>query len=223
MATTGFGVLETNGGRPRVLAQGVFTTLAGEPLPERLVLIHRGISNLCKKHRVDEVAVEELFFQKNVRSAIAVAHARGTILLSAGQAGARVYEYTPQQVKVALTGYGGAEKKQVQNMVQRVLALKEIPRPDDCADALAIAVCHAQNRNSRDRYVAAGVAPFGHVGRGQDPPTARRLVAKIQDAVKKEELARRSPRNGLGQVALRASPPRHQGTKEFTKAGRNPS
>lgn len=195
LATVGYGVLDVNGHRPRVLAQGVLQTARTQGLPDRLVAIHRGIQVLCRRHHVDEMAVEELFFSKNVRTAISVAHARGTVLLAGGQAGARVYEYTPQQVKIALTGYGGAEKKQMQRMVQRVLALPELPKPDDCADALALAFCHAQNRNARARFSVAGVAAEGHMGRGQDPPTARRLAARIQGLVREEERDRAARRS----------------------------
>lgn len=182
LATVGFGVVDTNVGALRALDQGVIQTAAGTPLPERLAAIHAGIRELCQRHRVGEVAVEELFFAKNARMALQVGHARGVILLAAGETGLPVYEYTARQVKESLTGYGEAEKRQVQLLVQRTLSLAALPRPDDAADALAIAVCHAHARGARLRMEKAGVLVPGPGRRGGDPPTARRLKALIRRA-----------------------------------------
>lgn len=147
LATVGFGVIETGAGKTAVLDYGVVTTPKNESLSVRLAMIEEDIAFLIKKYRPDEAAIEELFFNKNVTNAIAVAHARGVVLLTIVKTIGRIFEYTPLQIKQGLTGYGRAEKFQVQNMVKTILGLKEIPKPDDAADALAVALCHSQTKN----------------------------------------------------------------------------
>ena len=141
-ATTGYGLVRQIGNHLECIAYGTIQTAAGQPLCERLLKIYRDLQQLLQQHQPEGVAVEELFFSRNIRTAMAVGQARGVILLSAANAGLPVAEYTPLQVKQAVVGYGRAEKRQVQEMVRVLLALKGIPRPDDAADALAVAICH---------------------------------------------------------------------------------
>ncbi|NLY88834.1 MAG: crossover junction endodeoxyribonuclease RuvC [Firmicutes bacterium] len=145
-ASTGFGLLEQEGSRLRLLEYGVIRTEPGIPDAERLLQIHRGVGALLKNYRPEVIAVEELFFNKNSRTVLAVGQARGVVMLAAAQAELQVEEYTPLQVKMAVVGYGRAEKRQVQEMVKALLGLSRLPRPDDAADALAVAICHAHSR-----------------------------------------------------------------------------
>lgn len=131
-----------------MLQYGAITTPAGLPLAARLAQINRDIEELIGTFRPDEISVEELFFSKNITTGIAVAHARGVILCAAEKKKIPIYEYTPMQVKQAVAGYGLADKKQVMDMTRRLLKLKSVPRPDDAADALAIALCHARSATS---------------------------------------------------------------------------
>lgn len=148
-AIVGWGVIEYSGSRFRTLGYGSIQTPAGLPIVDRLEMIYRGMSEIIEKYKPDGMAVEELFFNTNTTTAIAVAEARGIILLSARLCGVEIGEYTPLQVKQAVVGYGRAEKKQVISMVTSLLGLKEPPKPDDTADALAVAVCHAHSACSR--------------------------------------------------------------------------
>ena len=148
VATIGFGLIEADRGSQRLLRYGVITTPAGLPLSNRLYQISQDMEELLSAFHPDEAAVEELFFSKNITTGIAVAHGRGVILLELERAGIPVYEYTPMQVKQAVAGYDGAEKRQVMLMTQRLLRMGEIPRPDDAADALAIAICHGRSATS---------------------------------------------------------------------------
>ena len=148
VATIGFGLVEAERARSRLLRYGVITTPAGLPLSTRLYQISQDMNQLIEQFKPDEIAVEELFFSKNITTGIAVAHGRGVILLEAERSGVPVFEYTPMQVKQAVAGYGGADKRQVMLMTQRLLKMKEIPRPDDAADALAIAICHGRSATS---------------------------------------------------------------------------
>ena len=148
VATIGFGLIEADRGSQRLLRYGVINTPAGLPLSNRLYQISQDMEDLLGAFHPDEAAVEELFFSKNITTGIAVAHGRGVILLELERAGIPVYEYTPMQVKQAVAGYGGAEKRQVMLMTQRLLRMGEIPRPDDAADALAIAICHGRSATS---------------------------------------------------------------------------
>lgn len=150
-AITGFGVIEQRGNRFRPIEFGVIRTVSTETLPIRLDRIFCAVGAIVQRHRPQAAAVEALFFNANAQTAFAVGQARGVILLACTQAGCELYEYTPQQVKQAVVGYGKAEKRQVQEMVRVLLALDDIPRPDDAADALGIALCHGQTRGVRDR------------------------------------------------------------------------
>ena len=146
-ATTGFGIIETNGAKPKFVDAGVITTPADAPMTERLKTIHDELSQIINETKPDEIAVELLYFATNVTTAMTVGQARGVILLCIAEAGLPVHEYTPLQVKMGVTGFGQAKKPQVQEMVKTLLGLQAIPRPDDAADALAIALTHA-NRTS---------------------------------------------------------------------------
>ena len=148
-AIVGWGVIEYRNARFRTVAYGSIQTPAGDRLENRLKAIFEGINELIKTYNPDAMAVEELFFNNNITTGIRVAEARGVILLAAELAGVKVQEYTPLQVKQAVTGYGRAEKKQVITMVTMLLGLKRPPKPDDTADALAIAICHAHSGGSR--------------------------------------------------------------------------
>lgn len=148
VATIGFGVVDTNKNHYQLLRCGVITTPAHTSLSSRLELIDRDLTELLEAFRPDAVSIEELFFNTNITTGIAVAHARGVILLACRKAGVRIYEYTPLQVKQAVAGYGRAEKKQVMDMVRRICNLKAAPKPDDAADAVALALCHARSATS---------------------------------------------------------------------------
>jgi len=141
-ATTGYGFLKEEAGKIETIAFGVITTPTGLAQEERLLLLYDQLKNLFLLHQPDCGAVEKLFFQRNVTSAIAVGQARGIVMLVFAQSGISVGEYTPLEVKQAVVGYGRAEKKQVQQMVKAILDLDEAPKPDDAADALAVAICH---------------------------------------------------------------------------------
>ena len=145
LAIVGWGVVEYTANRFRPLAYGSIRTEAGLPVQERLFQIHENLSRIIETYKPDAMAVEELFFQNNITTGIVVAEARGVILLAIKQYNIPLFEYTPLQVKTTVTGYGRAEKPQVMEMTRRLLCLKEVPRPDDTADALAIAICHAQS------------------------------------------------------------------------------
>ncbi|MBE7083827.1 MAG: crossover junction endodeoxyribonuclease RuvC [Clostridiales bacterium] len=145
IATLGYGVISTDkSGRAEMIDYGIISTPKEENLAVRLAMLEKGVKQVIDTFKPDEIAVEELFFAKNVKTGIAVAHARGVILLTAIKECGKIFEYTPLQIKQALTGYGRAEKNQIQQMVKTMLKLKGIPRPDDAADALAVALCHAQ-------------------------------------------------------------------------------
>ncbi len=148
VATIGFGVVEADRVHQTLIRYGVIRTPAGLPLSKRLLQISQDMDDLIKQFQPEEAAVEELFFSKNITTGISVAHGRGVILLEIERAGVPVFEYTPMQVKQAVAGYGGAEKKQVMLMTQRLLKMTRIPRPDDAADALALAICHGRSATS---------------------------------------------------------------------------
>jgi crossover junction endodeoxyribonuclease RuvC len=142
-ARLGYGVVERQGSTLTMRDYGCLETTNDRPLEQRLLLIHEGLTDLIETHRPEAVGVERLFFNRNAQTAMAVGQARGVVLLTAAQHGLPVLEYGPHEVKVAVTGYGRAPKDQVQRMVQLVLSMSELPRPDDAADALAVAVCTA--------------------------------------------------------------------------------
>ena len=148
VATIGFGVIRAERQKNTLLRYGVITTPPGIPLSHRLLQISGDMEELIHAFHPDEMAVEELFFTKNITTGISVAHGRGVILLAAEKLGVPIFEYTPMQVKLAVTGYGKAEKRQVMDMTRRLLKLEKVPRPDDAADALALAICHARSATS---------------------------------------------------------------------------
>ena len=148
VATIGFGVVRAERQKNTLIQYGVITTPPGIPLSNRLLQISNDMEELIHAFHPDEMAVEELFFTKNITTGIAVAHGRGVILLAAEKLGVPIFEYTPMQVKQAVAGYGRAEKRQVMDMTKRLLKLAKTPRPDDAADALALAICHGRAATS---------------------------------------------------------------------------
>lgn len=151
IAIVGYGFVREEGSRMVPVEYGKITTPAGMQQKDRLFDIYQDLNSLIKKHKPDAVAVEKLFFSKNVKTAMTVSEARGAILLTLSQNNLPVAEYNPMQVKIAVSGYGGADKKQVQQMVKNILGLKAIPRPDDTADALAIAICHLESYKLQEK------------------------------------------------------------------------
>lgn len=149
-ATTGYGVVDSDKGKIKEVAYGCVLTKSTQSLENRLITIFDELTKVIKKFKPEMVAVEELFFASNTKTAISVGHARGVILLACSKAKVPVYEYTPLQIKQAVCGYGRADKQQIQKMVKALLNLEEIPKPDDAADGLAIAICHA---NSHRDYI----------------------------------------------------------------------
>ena len=148
LAIVGWGVIESVRGNIRPIAYGAITTPAHTDIEARLLMIARDLETVIEKYKPDEMAIEELFFNTNITTGIAVAEARGVILCTAHRLGVKISEYTPLQVKQAVVGYGKAEKHQVIAMVTSILKLKSPPKPDDTADAVAIAICHSQCRGS---------------------------------------------------------------------------
>ena len=147
-ATTGFGILEAGRGSVQLLNYGTITTPTTLTFPERLVVLYDDMVQLIETVKPDAVAVEELFWGHNVTTGIGVSHGRGVILLAICKSGAPLFEYTPNQVKQAVVGYGGADKHQVMEMTRRNLKMEKVARPDDAADAIAIALCHARSSTS---------------------------------------------------------------------------
>jgi crossover junction endodeoxyribonuclease RuvC len=139
---TGYGCIESQGSRHRLITCGALSAPAGATFPEKLLVIHTGLSTLLERCRPDCVAIEDIFYARNVRSALKLGHARGVALLAACTAGLPVIEYAPAEIKRAVVGYGRAEKHQVQQMVKLLLGLDAVPSPHDAADALAVAICH---------------------------------------------------------------------------------
>ena len=152
---TGYGCVETDGTRHRLVTCGALVPAPGAAIPDRLRLIHDGLSDLIRAHAPQYVAIETLFHARNVRSALLLGHARGVAVLAAVEAGVPMAEYSPAEIKVAVTGYGRAEKSQLQHMIKLLLGLDSAPSPHDAADALAVAICHAHTS-----------------GRGLQPPAA---------------------------------------------------
>ncbi|MGH9281361.1 MAG: crossover junction endodeoxyribonuclease RuvC [Acidimicrobiales bacterium] len=163
----GFGLVDRAGGAYRAVAAGVLTTPPADPLPERLASLAAELSDLIAEHRPDVVVVERVFFQTNARTAMSVGQASGLALAAAAAAGCEVVQYTANEVKQAVAGYGAATKEQVQRMVQSLLSLPAPPRPADAADALALALCHlaAAPRLERIRQAASSAASVGGSGR----------------------------------------------------------
>jgi len=149
-ATTGYGILRQEAdGRLEVLAYGVIQTPADQAMPERLLELYGQLNEIILLHRPESGAVEKLFFQRNVRTALSVGQGRGVVLLAMANHKLPVAEYTPLEVKQAVAGYGGADKRQVQEMVRMLLDLESVPQPDDAADALAIAICHVHTAHTQ--------------------------------------------------------------------------
>ena len=148
IATIGFGVLDSDGTKHKLVKCGVISTPAHTSLSSRLEQIYDDMCGIIEMFHPDAVSIEELFFNTNITTGISVAHGRGVILLACRKAGLRVYEYTPLQVKQSVEGYGRAEKKQVMDMVKRICLLPAPPKPDDAADAVALALCHARSATS---------------------------------------------------------------------------
>jgi crossover junction endodeoxyribonuclease RuvC len=149
LATMGYGVIEVLGDKRRVVQFGTLNTKAESPTPQRLRSIFKGVTELIEMYRPEDVAFEELFFSKNVTTGMSVSAARGAAIVAAAEKTENLYEYTPMQIKQAVTGYGGADKHQVQQMVRLLLNMEEIARPDDAADALAVALTHANSMNMK--------------------------------------------------------------------------
>lgn len=144
-AITGYGIIDLRWGKEVLVDYGVIATPAGMEMSLRLLKIHHELSNIISRFKPEAAAVEEIFYHRNAKTVITVAQARGVALYTLAASGIRTAEYTPLQVKQAVAGYGGADKKQVQAMVKYILGLDHIPKPDDAADALAVAICHAHN------------------------------------------------------------------------------
>lgn len=155
-ARTGYGLVETStSGALKLVHYGVIATPSKKSLPDRLIQLHEELQELLDSYKPDTAAVEQLFFQKNVSTALSVGQARGVVLLTLAASGLIVDEYSPQDVKTAVTGYGAADKTQMQKMVQTLLNMDRRPTPDDAADALAVAICHIQSHNFRSRLEQA--------------------------------------------------------------------
>ena len=180
LATLGYGVIEKDArGNCRAVDCGVVLTPKEEGLPVRLAMLEEGINKILEKYKPDEVAVEELFFSKNITTGIAVAHARGVALLACVKSCGKLYEYTPMQIKQALTGYGKADKKQMQSVVTSLLKLKAVPKPDDAADALAVALCHAFTSRFGELFAV------GNMTRTKGKNSSAQAVALIAEAEKR--------------------------------------
>ena len=152
LATLGYGVIEADRGNYKMIQFGTVTTPAGQPMPIRLRAIYQGVSQLMDIYQPDDVAFEELFFSKNITTGMAVSAARGVALVAVANRTENLYEYTPMQIKQAVTGYGGADKHQVQHMVKLLLHMSEIARPDDAADGLAVALTHANSMHAKHLF-----------------------------------------------------------------------
>lgn len=158
IATTGYGIVgKLKTGGTVALDYGVIRTPKEETLPVRLAMLEEGVNRILDKYSPEEIALEELFFTKNITTGIAVAQARGVILLTCIKKCAHLFEYTPMQIKQALTGYGKADKQQMQQVVASILRLKTVPRPDDAADALAVALCHAQTARFSEQFAISNM------------------------------------------------------------------
>jgi len=152
IAIVGYGVIEYKGNKFKVIDYGSVQTTNDYSFPIRLKMVYDEICKLLDKYNPDALAIEELFFNKNAKTAISIGQARGVLILAAINKGMEVYEYTPLQVKQGVVGYGRADKRQIQEMVKILLNLDKIPKPDDVADALAVAICHAHSGNFRNMF-----------------------------------------------------------------------
>ena len=152
LATLGYGVIEADRGNYKLIQFGTVITRPGQSMPQRLNAVFQGVDQLMETYRPDEVAFEELFFSKNITTGMAVSAARGVALVAVVRRTQQLYEYTPMQIKQAVTGYGGADKHQVQHMVKLLMHMNDIARPDDAADALAVAITHANSQHAKDMF-----------------------------------------------------------------------
>jgi crossover junction endodeoxyribonuclease RuvC len=194
-AALGYGIIESTRGRLREVDHGCLETSPDQPLPERLLAIHALVDELIELHEPAVVAVERLFFSRNAQTAFAVGQARGVVLMAAAQHGLPVREATPNEVKSAIAGYGAADKEQVQRMVQVVLGMAERPRPDDAADALAIAVWAANSETSQPGRLSAvkdraAVAPITRGSTGYE--------RAVQEALARERAEARATKRRAG-------------------------
>jgi len=203
LATLGYGVIEKDArGNCRALACGVVTTPKDESMPVRLAMLEEGVQKVIAKYNPDEIAMEELFFSKNITTGIAVAHARGVALLTCVKHCGKLYEYTPMQIKQALTGYGKADKKQIQTVVTSLLKLSAVPKPDDAADALAIALCHAQSSRFGELFAV------GNMTRTKGKNTAQNAAAQIIEenerriALRKAQAQKRAAEKAKAELAI---------------------
>ena len=179
LATMGYGIIEKDAkGSCRAIDCGVIVTPKEEGLPVRLAMLEEGLNNILDKFCPDEIAMEELFFSKNITTGIAVAHARGVALLTCVKRCGKLYEYTPMQIKQALTGYGKADKKQIQSVVTSMLKLKAVPKPDDAADALAIALCHASTSRFGELFAVGNMTRTK--GKNTAGSAAAQLIAEAE-------------------------------------------
>lgn len=188
-AALGYGIVERKGGTLRAVDHGCLVTSPDDGLPERLLQVHQLVADLVALHRPALVGVERLFFSRNAQTAFGVGQARGVVLLACAEAHATVREATPNEVKVAVAGYGAADKEQVQRMVKVVLGMAEVPTPDDAADALAVAICVANRERAGEQLGAAvldraAAAPMARGESGYD--------RAVRDAVARERAAGRS-------------------------------
>ena len=196
LATLGYGVIEKDErGNSRAIDCGVVTTPKDESLPVRLAMLEEGINKILDKYRPDEVAMEELFFSKNITTGIAVAHARGVALLTCVKRCGRLFEYTPMQIKQALTGYGKADKKQMQAVVTSILKLKTVPKPDDAADALAIALCHGYSANFGELFAV------GNMTRAKGQNTANGNATAYQELMASAKKSKKSSKSAFSSPA----------------------
>ncbi len=176
IATTGYGIVgKLKTGNTVALDYGVIQTPKEETLPVRLAMLEEGINRVLDKYSPEEIALEELFFTKNITTGIAVAQARGVILLTCVKKCGALFEYTPMQIKQALTGYGKADKQQMQQVVASILRLKTPPRPDDAADALAVALCHAQTARFSEQFAVANMTRR----KGQNGPESTAGITSV--------------------------------------------
>ncbi len=179
LATLGYGIIEKDErGNCRAVDCGVILTPKEEGLPVRLAILEEGLQKILNKFNPDEIAMEELFFSKNITTGIAVAHARGVALLACVKRCGKLYEYTPMQIKQALTGYGRADKKQIQTTVASQLRLKCVPKPDDAADALAVALCHASTSRFGELFAVGNMTRTK--GKNTATDEATRLIAESE-------------------------------------------
>ena len=203
-AALGYGVVERTGGSLRAVDYGSIVTTPDAPLPERLLRIHEGLTELIETHAPDLVGVERLFFSKNAQTAFGVGQARGVVLLAAAQHGIPVREATPNEIKMGVTGFGGADKEQVGRMVAVILGLDAVPTPDDTADALACAISIANAERPGDR-LNAGAAKSGVLDRAAVAPITRGETP-YERAVREAVAREAKPASGTASASKRAAP-----------------